>query len=259
VNGWPLVGRDDELDRVDVAVARERGVLLAGPAGAGKTRLLKEALRRADERGDATLTVVASRASETIPLGCLSGLLATSVDVPEGAAGLVRVRHALEQIAKGRRLVLAIDDAQWLDDASAALVHQLIAGREAVVVASNEVPVQQGERGIADAADEVLEVREVSFTDRIPWLHPLQLGGDTGPECIGVFSRSPQHGFERFHAARVCSCRPARIGQIHTAALNHGDPRGPILLQRAGGGGGAGCGAGGRIGPVGAVSCGPGT
>jgi DNA-binding NarL/FixJ family response regulator len=136
VNGWPLVGRDDELARVDASVARERGVLLAGPAGAGKTRLLKEALRRADERGDATVTIVASRASESIPMGCLSGLLASSPDGTDGAAGLVRARRALEQVAKGRRLVLAIDDAQWLDDASAALVHQLIAGREAVVVAS---------------------------------------------------------------------------------------------------------------------------
>jgi DNA-binding NarL/FixJ family response regulator len=136
VIGWPLVGREDELQRVDSALARERGVLLAGPAGAGKTRLLNEALRHADERGDATVTIVASRSSESIPLGCLSGLLAASGEVPDGAAGLVRARRALEQVAKGRRLVLAIDDAQWLDDASAALVHQLIAGREAVVVAT---------------------------------------------------------------------------------------------------------------------------
>jgi DNA-binding CsgD family transcriptional regulator/tetratricopeptide (TPR) repeat protein len=136
VGSWPLVGRDDELNRIDAAVARGRGVLVAGPAGAGKTRLLESALAAAAARGTATLTVVASRASESIPLGCLSSLLAIGSDVPEGAAGLVGIRHALEKLRGGQPLVLAIDDAHWLDDASAALVHQLVAGEDVTAIAS---------------------------------------------------------------------------------------------------------------------------
>jgi DNA-binding CsgD family transcriptional regulator len=139
--GWPLVGRDDELAELEAAIALGHGVLLAASAGVGKTRLIEAVLDRARARGVTTVNVVGSRASASIPLGCLSGLLANVDDVPEGAAGLVRIRRALEHASQGRPIVLAIDDAHWLDDASAALVHQLVAGNDATVIAS----VREGE------------------------------------------------------------------------------------------------------------------
>ena len=45
-----------------------------------------------------------------------------------------RARHALAERTGGRRLVLCVDDGQLLDDASAALLHQLVAAREAFAV-----------------------------------------------------------------------------------------------------------------------------
>ena len=59
-----------------------------------------------------------------------------------GAELLSRARHALAERAGGRRLVLCVDDGQLLDDASAALLHQLVAAREAFAV----VTVRRGER-----------------------------------------------------------------------------------------------------------------
>jgi DNA-binding CsgD family transcriptional regulator len=59
---------------------------------------------------------------------------------------LARARAALAERAGGRRLVLCVDDGQLLDDASAALVHQLVAGGEAFAIVS----VRQGE-AIPDA------------------------------------------------------------------------------------------------------------
>jgi ATP-dependent Clp protease ATP-binding subunit ClpA len=49
---WPLVGRVTELTQVAAAMNREAGgVLFAGPAGVGKTRLAVESLGFAAERG----------------------------------------------------------------------------------------------------------------------------------------------------------------------------------------------------------------
>ena len=50
---------------------------------------------------------------------------------PEGVELLALARQTLAERAAGRRLVLCVDDGQLLDDASAALVHQLVAAGEA--------------------------------------------------------------------------------------------------------------------------------
>jgi hypothetical protein len=55
---------------------------------------------------------------------------------------LARARDGLVERAGGRRLVLCVDDGQLLDDASATLVHQLVAASEAFAV----VTVTKGER-----------------------------------------------------------------------------------------------------------------
>src|SRR4051794_6334340 len=136
VGDWPLVGREAELAQIEAATARGRGVLLAGLTGAGKTRLMDAANERAAAQGTPTSTIVASRASASIPLGCLSGLLALGDDVGEGAVGLVGARRAIKKASGGRQLLLAVDDAQWLDPASAALLHQLVAGGEVTVLAT---------------------------------------------------------------------------------------------------------------------------
>jgi predicted ATPase len=51
---WPLVGRAEELRYIDAATQRAdgpRGVVLAGAAGVGKTRLAREALTLLTRRG----------------------------------------------------------------------------------------------------------------------------------------------------------------------------------------------------------------
>ncbi|GAA4488121.1 hypothetical protein GCM10023094_47390 [Rhodococcus olei] len=60
---WPLTGREDELRFIERALRRAdgpHGVVLAGAAGVGKTRLAREALSLASRRGAAVRWVPAT-------------------------------------------------------------------------------------------------------------------------------------------------------------------------------------------------------
>ena len=143
---WPFTGRDAELRLVGEALSASSagGAVIAGPAGVGKTRLVAETADLARAQGCAVEWVRASRSARSIPLGAFAALLpATDRRLPEGVELLARARHALAERAAGRRLVLCVDDGQLLDDASAALVHQLVAAGEAFAVVS----VRQDEPG----------------------------------------------------------------------------------------------------------------
>jgi hypothetical protein len=63
--GWPFIGRETELAAIaDAFDSPKAGCsVLAGGPGVGKTRLAREALRRAEALGFVTLWVVATRAS----------------------------------------------------------------------------------------------------------------------------------------------------------------------------------------------------
>lgn len=126
---WPLVGRAGELSRVVEAIdGHAGGVLLAGPAGVGKTRLAFECVSLGTDRGYATAHVRANRSSATIPYGAFAGLLPATVGrAPESRGDLLR--HFAEAVlshADGRPLLLVVDDAQDLDEASAALLLHLV-------------------------------------------------------------------------------------------------------------------------------------
>src|SRR5688572_24912458 len=125
-----LVGRERELIRVAEALAADdAGVLLAGPAGVGKTRLTVECLALADDRGHATARVRANRAAKTIPYGAFASLLPRALEPEESAAAtLARAADAVRALATDRPLFLVVDDAHDLDDASTALLHHLVVG-----------------------------------------------------------------------------------------------------------------------------------
>ncbi|MEU0207325.1 LuxR C-terminal-related transcriptional regulator [Streptomyces canus] len=120
---WPFTGREDELELVRRSVAGGRhGIVVTGPAGRGKTRLVTEAVRGTD-----CARVAGTPETRGLPFAAFAHL------VPETAS-----LHRAVQLLSGVRLLL-VDDAHLLDDASAALVHQLaVHGRTRLLVVATD-------------------------------------------------------------------------------------------------------------------------
>ena len=136
---WPLTGRAAELDRLRrIVEAREvAGIVLVGPAGVGKTRLAKECLAVGEAAGFATALAVASRSAASIPLGALASLLPAMPEAAASGLGLLQyAQEGLAHLAGDRPLLIVVDDAHNLDDASAVLLQQLAAARSAFIVAT---------------------------------------------------------------------------------------------------------------------------
>jgi predicted ATPase len=148
------VGRCAERDRLENALdqtvreRRERVLLLTGPPGLGKSRLLHDLRERARERGATLLEGRAFEAEAGRPFGpwidalrllppdALGPTLGADLGalLPERAhdEGAPRSRDrlfgaVLELVTERARIaspvVLALDDVQWLDAASAELLH----------------------------------------------------------------------------------------------------------------------------------------
>jgi DNA-binding CsgD family transcriptional regulator len=167
VPDWPLVGRTAELALLrDLLTGPEpRGVVLAGASGVGKTRLGRECVLLAERSGLATAQVMGMHSAARLPFGAVAPLLhATS---PEHGAAAVDDRvdllrrsvAALAEQPDGRRLLLFVDDAHLLDDASATLVHQVAAAGAAVVLAT----VRTGE----PAPDPVVALWKDGLAERV--------------------------------------------------------------------------------------------
>jgi predicted ATPase len=143
-----LVGREEELQRVELFLeaARHspRALLIEGDAGAGKTSIWEAALAAAAPAGFSTVAARPTEPETSFAYAALGDLLRERSDALEGLPA--RLRQALEvalrlddgapeapdqqsvalgllamfrRLADGGPVVVAIDDVQWLDAASA--------------------------------------------------------------------------------------------------------------------------------------------
>jgi DNA-binding CsgD family transcriptional regulator/tetratricopeptide (TPR) repeat protein len=127
---WPLVGRHEELEVFTASLAdpRAHGLVIYGPAGVGKTRLADQCLAIADEAGRRVARATATAGARNTPLGALAHLLPP--DLGDERCDLVAVVAAVRPVlladATNGPLVLFVDDLHALDQASAALIAQLV-------------------------------------------------------------------------------------------------------------------------------------
>jgi hypothetical protein len=132
---WPLTGRAEELSLISGLTRRRdgsAGVVLAGLAGVGKTRLAREALAAAQQRGTVTRWAVATASARALPLGAFAATLGV---VGPDPARLVRQAGAALLAGAGRAgVIVGVDDAHLLDELSAVLIHQLALRRAAMLV-----------------------------------------------------------------------------------------------------------------------------
>ncbi len=141
----PLVGRSAELNQVERAIRDDStvGIVLAGPAGVGKTRLANESLSVAERHGVVTERVHATRAAASVRFGALAPLLADAptrqVAGPDLFSALTETIH---RRAGNRPFLLCVDDAHRLGEPSAALIHQASTSGAALVV----MTIRTGER-----------------------------------------------------------------------------------------------------------------
>lgn len=158
---WTLTGRDSELQFIAERLTgvESRSVVIAGPAGVGKTRLAREALGAAKRGGRATRWAAGTSAAAAIPLGAVAHLLPAVETVADPFTLLQRAGAAIAEQGKGHRLVIGVDDAHLLDELSVTLLHQLALTRTACVV----LTVRTGE----PAPDPVVTLWKNGLADRL--------------------------------------------------------------------------------------------
>jgi len=210
---WPLVGRQAELEALVADISDARGsVVLAGAAGVGKTRLAREALARVQAVGRDVEWVAATRAAASIPFGAVSHLLPAAERL--GGDRLDTLRRAaavLAQRGRGRPLVLGVDDAHLLDDASAALVHLLVLHNQVVVL----VTLRSG----APAPDSMVALWKDGPARRLelPALAP-----EATAELLGQVLGGTVDGVTRQEMLRVSEGNPLFLRELVLGGLENG-------------------------------------
>jgi DNA-binding NarL/FixJ family response regulator len=126
VDRWPLTGRAEELRVIGEALAGDehKGMVVAGPAGVGKTRLARAATEAAARAGWSVHRVAGTATGKPVTLGAFARWADDTGSSPLSLAG--KVFASLTADAGGAPLLLFVDDAHLLDDLSALIVHQLV-------------------------------------------------------------------------------------------------------------------------------------
>jgi DNA-binding CsgD family transcriptional regulator len=152
-----IVGRRGELGRIDRLLETGRSLLLVGEAGIGKTTLWREGVERARSLGDQVLAAAPAEAEQAFSYAVLGDLLGAIADDALGIvpapqrraleAALLRdhgaeqadvhtvgvaVFTALRSFTADKRVVVAVDDVQWVDPASAAALEFALRRLDAV-------------------------------------------------------------------------------------------------------------------------------
>ncbi|MGH2688536.1 MAG: AAA family ATPase, partial [Actinomycetota bacterium] len=211
---WPLVGRAAELEHVTSRLRHGQGaIVLAGPAGVGKTRLGGECLAIAAAEGFVPLRVAATRGAAGLPFGCFAHLVPELAHSSDRLEVLRQIARAVATAGNGKPVALLVDDVHMLDESSAALTH-LLATTEGVFVLAT---LRSGEPAPApvvtlwkDGLAERLDLRALSLHDGRDLL-VAALGGPVDEAAVQVLQAHTD--------GNVLFLRELVLGALDTGAL----------------------------------------
>lgn len=161
---WPLLGREHELGLAAETLTGDHrfGLLISGPFGCGRSRLLAEIARLAVAEG---LDVIRAAGS---PGGChmsllpllilLDGALLTSVDTDSLMRSLWR---SLARRSARRPVALVVDDVEGLDNDSLVFLHQAATQHVAKVIGAVRSDISRLSEVEAVLSPPVFDFREV--------------------------------------------------------------------------------------------------
>lgn len=132
-----FAGRDTEMRSALEALRPGAGAYLVGRAGVGKSRIAEAVADEAALMGHEVVRLRATVGSSELPLG----VFLTHVGGSERSLTpmFTEIRERLLERAEDRPLLLCVDDVDRLDDKSAVLIHQMVASREASLLATLRV------------------------------------------------------------------------------------------------------------------------
>jgi DNA-binding CsgD family transcriptional regulator len=166
---WPLVGRTEELAllRQLRSASPRTSAILSGPAGVGKSRLAREAVAEAAKDGWATLSIRGSAGMAGVPMGPWRMVFPLA-----SATNLMELTECVSQELLARcaaaPTLIHVDDCHYLDDATAAVLHQAVATDLAVAILSvthrTQVPVALTDLW-KDGLAERLELQNLSHAE----------------------------------------------------------------------------------------------
>ena len=186
VDRWPLTGRGEELRVISEALASDehKGMIVAGLAGVGKTRLARAAADGAARTGWSVHRIAGTATGKSVTLGAFARWADDSNSSP---LALARKVFAGLTADAGGPLLVFVDDAHLLDDLSALIVHQMMLQNVASVIAT----IRTGERA-PDAVTALwkdgllrrLELQPLSRNESDTLLEAV-LDGRVSSDCAG--------------------------------------------------------------------------
>jgi DNA-binding CsgD family transcriptional regulator/tetratricopeptide (TPR) repeat protein len=159
-----LIGRSEEMQTIVAAISEPgiAGILVSGPAGVGKSRIVREGLSSVASRGFEPRWAVGTMSARKLPLGAFAPWAGSA-----SADRLQLVRGVIDSVTAaptGTTVVLGVDDVHLLDELSTFVLHQIVQREAAKVV----LTVREGER----VPTEIYEIWRGGQFDRLD-LQPL--------------------------------------------------------------------------------------
>ncbi|AGL19767.1 regulatory protein LuxR [Actinoplanes sp. N902-109] len=155
-------------------------VFVTGESGVGKSRLLRETAEALEAGGTAVLSGICLDIGDASPLHPVLQALRLAGAQPEpattpsadGAGALLeQVSHQLRSLARGRRLLLVLDDLQWADRSTRQLLLYLLAGLGGIslsVLAAVRSESLHGSHPLRRVLAELRRLRSVQVLDLAP-------------------------------------------------------------------------------------------